>query len=275
MSAHASLEELRVGHCLPRMRTEVWNGFIFINLNAKAPPLKQRLKRVTAELENYRMSELGATPVLEFPDYPWNWKWMQENGLEPYHITHCHKGYHEMAPAHNSRFLEWNEEDDGAVFGEVAWTHIDASFNETGKAMFPPIPTLSERDRWRVAFFVVPPNLLVATLSDLCFYFVVRPHGANSITLRVGFLFPPTTLERPDFDETYAKIMEGFSVINDQDVSANISVQRGRLSRFAKRGRMSPLETPTDHLNRWMVKRYRDYAEELERRAEECRPSGR
>jgi phenylpropionate dioxygenase-like ring-hydroxylating dioxygenase large terminal subunit len=274
MSAHASLEELRVGHCLPRIRTEIWNGFIFINLNGEAPPLKERLKRVTAELENYRMNELGATPVLEFPDYPWNWKWMQENGLEPYHITHCHRGYHEMAPAHNARFLEWNEQDDGAVFAEIKTTHIDASFNETARAMFPAITTLSERDRWRVVFFVVPPNLLVATLSDFCFYFVVRPQGANGITLRVGFLFPKTTLELPDFEETYGKVMQGFSAVNDQDVSANTSVQRGRRSRFAKRGRTSPLETPTDHLNRWMVKRYRGYVEELERRTEGRRPSG-
>ena len=61
-------------------------------------------------------------------------------------------------------------------------------------------------------------------------------------------------------------------MINDQDVSANISVQRGRHSRFANRGRTSPLEATTDHLNRWMVKRYRDYAEELEHRADDAGP---
>jgi phenylpropionate dioxygenase-like ring-hydroxylating dioxygenase large terminal subunit len=267
MEPHAKLEALRADHCLPRPRTEIWNGFVFVNLDGRARPLAPRLKRLSAEIGNYRFERLLATPVEDYPDNPWNWKWMLENGLEPYHTPVAHKGYHEMAPAHQSTFPAWEEEEDGAVYYETRFTHIDASFNDTGRCLLPVIPGLAERDRWRVLFIVVPPNLLITTLSDLAFYFVVRPEGAGAITLRVGFLFPQSTLELPDFGQTFARVLAGFNIVNEQDIRANISIQQGRRSRFAHRGRIGPLEMPIDHLNRWYIRRYREYARELERRA--------
>jgi phenylpropionate dioxygenase-like ring-hydroxylating dioxygenase large terminal subunit len=266
MEAHASLNELRADHCLPLLRTEIWNGFIFINLDGKAAPLSPRLKKLSSELENYHLSDLIGTPVENYSGNPWNWKSMHENGLEPYHALYAHKGYHEMAPAETAVFPDWDD-DDGAIYNGIKLAHIDAAFTDTTKCLFPIISTLAERDRWRFVVSVIPPNILIATLSDLAFYFLVLPHGANSMTLRVGFLFPKSTLELPDFDQTLAKVLEGFNTINDQDISANKNVQKGKRSRFGHRGRMAPLETPTDHLNRWLVKRYRAYANEVERSA--------
>ena len=266
MEEYASLDELRAGHCLPVLRSEIWNGFIFINLDGKAPPLVSRLRRVTKELENYHFSDLVGISVEEYTENPWNWKSMHENGLEPYHALYAHKGYHEMAPAELTDFPEWDDDDDGAVYDAIKLAHIDASFNPTEKCLLPVIETLKERDRWRFVICVVPPSVLIATLSDLAFYFLVLPHGANSITLRVGFLFPESTLELPDFEQKYQAILEGFNIINDQDINANTNVHRGKRSRFGNRGRMAPLETSTDHLNRWFVKRYRAYAEELGRK---------
>ena len=40
---HASLEELQQSYCLPLLRTEVWNGFIFVNMDGQAKPLAPRL----------------------------------------------------------------------------------------------------------------------------------------------------------------------------------------------------------------------------------------
>ena len=40
MDAHASLEELRRTSCLPTLRMEIWNGFVFVNMDGNALPLK-------------------------------------------------------------------------------------------------------------------------------------------------------------------------------------------------------------------------------------------
>jgi hypothetical protein len=49
---------------------------------------------------------------------------------------------------------------------------------------------------------------------------------------------------------------------NDQDVVADTAVQKGLKSRFAPRGHFSWKETTVVQLNRWLVKRYRAYAEQ-------------
>ncbi|MEQ8388949.1 MAG: aromatic ring-hydroxylating dioxygenase subunit alpha [Alphaproteobacteria bacterium] len=264
MERTASLDELREDHCLPTLRSEIWNGFIFVNLSGTARPLASRLKRLTAEVKNHRLADLVALPPIDIPDNPWNWKWMQENGVEPYHTAVAHRGYHDMAPNRNATFPDWDPEDDGAIFSPTAFTHRDANFTRTGKSMFPVLESLTEEDRWRVMFSVVPPNMLFTTLPDGAFYFIIRPAGPENITLRVGFLYPESTVKRPDFEETLEKVLEDFNEINDQDITANRAVQEGRRSRFVYGGRYGYLETPLIHFNRWLVTRFRAYAAELE-----------
>lgn len=265
MSRTCPIEDLREDHSLPVLRHEIWNGFVFVNLSGDAAPLGPRLKRLSAEVGNHRLADLVALPPVDIPNNPWNWKWMQENGVEPYHTAFAHKGYHDMAPSRNATFPEWDEEDDGAVYSPTEFTHIDANFTRTGKSAFPPVKTLTEADRSRVMFAVVPPNMLFTTLPDGAFYFVIRPVGPGNITLRVGFLYPETTVARPDFEETFGRVLEDFNIINDQDIAANRAIQAGRRSRFAHGGRYGFQETPLLHFNRWLVKRYRAYAATLER----------
>lgn len=261
------VKELRKNHCLPLLNMESWNGFIFVNLDGRAPPLAPRLKGFTEVLQNYRIGELQALPPEDFADNPWNWKWMQENGLEPYHTPVAHYGTHDVAPAHQSAFPDWSDDDDGAVYYTTRFIHIDGHFTKSQKCIFPILPKLDETDRWRVVFGVVPPNLLIATLPDSAFFFLTLPSGANKIDLRVSYLFPQSTLDLPDFEQTYERLVKDINAINMEDITANISVHQGRQSRFANRGRVAPLEVPMAQINHWFVRRFRAYAEELERKA--------
>ena len=79
----------------------------------------------------------------------------------------------------------------------------------------------------------------------------------------MGFVYPKSTLEMPDFYEILPEVVEGLSLYNDQDVVANILVHRGLKSRFANRGRYAPKEKTLPQFNRWLIKRYKEYAESL------------
>lgn len=263
MDAHASLEELAATHCLPKVRTEVWNGFIFMNISGKAAPLAPRLKRLTEEVKNHHMAELGATPTQDWGGNPWNWKFMQENAIEPHHTWYLHKGPHDFAPSRLATFAEWDENDDGAVYHPTGFVHLDGNFTMAFKCLFPPIKTLTERERQRVMFVTVPPNLFFGAVPDGVFYYVIIPHGANGLTLRVGFLYPKETLRQPNFPFVFKTVVDGLMVYNDQDVVANRKSHLGLKSRFANRGRYAPKEATLPQFNRWLVKRYRAYARAL------------
>jgi phenylpropionate dioxygenase-like ring-hydroxylating dioxygenase large terminal subunit len=206
---------------------------------------------------------MGAVPTIDWPDNPWNWKYMHENAIEPYHTRYLHKGVHDFAPSKLATFSDWDEADDGAIYHPTGFLELDGNFTATYKSLYPVIETLTEAERKRVMFACVMPNLFFAAVPDGLLYYIILPQGANEITLRVGFIYPKSTLAMPDFFEILPKVVDGLSIYNDQDVEANILVQRGLKSRFANRGRYAPKEKTLPQFNRWLIKRYKSYAESL------------
>ncbi len=263
MKAHASMDELRKTYCLPNLRVEIWNGFIFVNMGGDATPLGPRLKRLSEEIENHHLGEMGATPTMDWTGNPWNWKFMHENAIEPHHTGYLHKGPHDFAPPHLASFVEWDGNDDGAVFHPTGFLTRDANFTAEFRCLFPIIETLTDAERQRVMFACVLPNLFFGCVPDGCFYYLILPEGANAITIRVGLLYPHATLGMDDFEATLKSVIDGISIYNDQDTVANTAVHKGLKSRFANRGRYAPKEATLPQMNRWLVKRYKAYAGDL------------
>jgi phenylpropionate dioxygenase-like ring-hydroxylating dioxygenase large terminal subunit len=266
MNSVLPLAELKKQAFLPVLRSEIWNGFIFVNLDGHAKPLALRLKRLTKEIENHHMGEMLATPTFEFAPYDWNWKYMQENAIEPYHTWYLHRGIHDFAPSRLVSFDDWDAEDDGAVYHPTGFLELDANFNMSFKCLFPVIKTLTEKERRRVMFVTVPPNLFFGCVPDGVFYYIIRPQSANRIILRVGFLYPKETLKERNFDYIFKMTVDGLCAYNDQDVASNASVHMGLKSRFAPRTRYAPKEKTLSQMNRWLVQRYKAYAAALEAR---------
>jgi phenylpropionate dioxygenase-like ring-hydroxylating dioxygenase large terminal subunit len=266
MNSVLPLAELQKQAFLPVLRSEIWNGFIFVNLDGQAMPLAPRLKRLTKEIENHHVGEMLGTPTFDFPEYDWNWKYMQENAIEPYHTWYLHRGIHDFAPSRLASFVEWDPEDDGAVFHPTGFVELDGNFNMSFKCLFPVIKTLTPKERQRVMFITVPPNLFMGAVPDGVFYYIIRPLTANKIVLRVGFLYPEATLANKNFDYIFKMAVDGLCAYNDQDVASNAGVHVGLKSRFAPRTRYAPKEKTLSQMNRWLVKRYKAYAAELESR---------
>jgi phenylpropionate dioxygenase-like ring-hydroxylating dioxygenase large terminal subunit len=266
MNTVLPLEELKREAFLPVLRSEIWNGWIFVNMSGNAKPLAPRVKLLSKEIENHHMGEMMSTPTFEFGPYPWNWKYMQENAIEPYHTWYLHRGIHDFAPSRLASFYDLDEDDDGAVFHPTGFIEIDANFNMSFKCLFPVIKTLTEKERRRVMFVTVPPNLFFGAVPDGVFYYIIQPSGANSLKIRVGFLYPAATMQDKNFDYIFKTAVDGLCAYNDQDVLSNAEVHRGLKSRFAGRTRYAPKEKTLSQLNRWLVKRYKAYANEIEMR---------
>ena len=264
MEPHASLEEMQKSFCLPQIRTEVWNGFIFINLSGDAPALAPRCKRLTKELEKHHLSDLGATQTVDWGPGPWNWKFMHENAIEPHHTWYLHKGPHDFAPSRLVSFAEWDEDDDGAIYHPTGFVYLDGNFTAAFKCLFPALETLTERERKRVMFACILPNLFLAAVPDGCFYYLVLPNSPHAMTIRVGWVYPQSTLRMKTFDLVFPHVADGLAIFNDQDTVANTAVHKGLKSRFANRGRYAPREATLPQFNRWLIKRYKAYAAQLE-----------
>ncbi|MCE2531223.1 MAG: aromatic ring-hydroxylating dioxygenase subunit alpha [Acidimicrobiia bacterium] len=244
--------------CLPQLSVEVWQGFVFAHFEPDPPPLAPTLTQLADEMANYGVSEMVSLPTMDIPDYPWNWKVMLENFMEPYHNAFLHKGIHDFALGHG--FVE-HTPDENVIMHPTGFDRADGAFNPLHKALLPPIPTLTEDQRNRVMFAMIPPMMPLGLVPDHMFYFLVLPGGANRITIRVGLCVPPEALQVRNFGKIIDWIVDGIMMYNDQDVVADTAVQKGLRSRFAPRGRFSWKETTVAQLNRWLYERYRAYAE--------------
>jgi phenylpropionate dioxygenase-like ring-hydroxylating dioxygenase large terminal subunit len=242
---------------LPQIRVEQWMGFVFVNLDPDAGPLAPTLERYSKYLTNYHLTEAVCPGTFTLEDMPWNWKVMFENFNDGYHANRLHQYVQDFCPSNLSAFPEPWSDDSNVIFRTSGYTHIDGGFNATHRVIMPVFPDLTEEERSRSTFALIPPTLCFGTAPDQCFFFLVRPKSAQTIDVEIGYLFHPSALDDPLFEEKIALSDAGVQVFVRQDQDATTKVQYGLNSRFAPRGRYSWQEESHVQFNRWLVQRYR------------------
>jgi len=263
MNETVPLADLKAETSLPSHQVEIWNGFVFTNLDPAAPPLTPTIHKLTAALENYHIEDMVSMPVAEIRDCEWNWKPQLENGIEPYHSAYLHGVLHDFAHVRLTSFVPF-EEADGAVYHPTGFYHENAGFNPTAQALLPIIPTLNEEQRKEVIFASIPPNLGFGVVPEGLFYYLVLPAGPGKINLRIGHLYPEESTQHPVFEHLYKIAQDGLVIFHNQDASSTASVQRGNKSRFRQPGRYSFQEESLLQFYQWLNIRYQAYARTLD-----------
>ena len=243
-------------HGLIELKTEIWQGFVMANFDPGAAPFAPTMAKIDAMLENYG---LAATTTLEgktIPGLAWNWKVMMENFNDPYHASRLHGPLQTFAPSHMNDFLDWDD-DDGAIGRIQHFTDMDGSFNPTKRCLLPVFANLTEDQRRRGGFVLIPPTLALAIVPDEVAYFIISPDGPGHITIHIGYCFESSALKDPMFEYLFEAAEAGVNNFNVQDIYADEMTQKGLNSHLAPRGRYSWQEETLVQFNRWLVKRYR------------------
>ncbi|WP_439115918.1 aromatic ring-hydroxylating oxygenase subunit alpha [Ilumatobacter sp.] len=242
---------------LPQLRVEEWLGFVFVNFDQDASPLAPTLERYSPFVHNYDLENAVCPGTFTLEGMPWNWKVMFENFNDGYHANRLHEYVQDFCPSNLSDFpVPWSD-DSNVIFRTGGYTHIDGGFNATHRVIMEVFPDLTEEERTRSTFALMPPTLCFGTAPDQCFFFLIRPTGPETIDVEIGYIFHPSALEDPLFEQKMALSDAGVQVFVDQDQDATTKVQRGLRSRFAPRGRYSWQEESHIQFNRWLVQRYR------------------
>jgi phenylpropionate dioxygenase-like ring-hydroxylating dioxygenase large terminal subunit len=242
---------------LPALNVEIWQGFVFVHADPNAAPLAPTLATYEPYLAHYDLDHAVCPGTFTLTDLPWNWKVMFENFNDGYHANKLHHTIQDFCPSELAAFpVEW-EPTSNVIFRTNGYTHIDGGFNATTKALMPVFPKLTEEERWRSTFALMPPTLCFGTAPDQAFFFIVRPKTADTIDVEIGYLFHPSALDHPMFDHLFKMSDAGVQVFVAQDQDATTKVQRGMHSRYAARGRYSWQEESHVQFNRWLVQRYR------------------
>jgi phenylpropionate dioxygenase-like ring-hydroxylating dioxygenase large terminal subunit len=84
-------DEIRLVEC----RVDTWGGFVFVNLDPKAPPLREAIGPAARFLDPAALDRMG---VLwhKLVELPINWKAALDAFLESYHVPNVHPEYPEL-----------------------------------------------------------------------------------------------------------------------------------------------------------------------------------
>ncbi len=239
---------------LPHFACAEWEGFVFVAFEEQERTPAEMWPSAHDLLRNYRMDEMrGPNPSVV--EWGVNWKVSVENAVECYHCTTVHGDHHATAPTRNTVDSPLAFED-GAFATRVRNTDIDTDFTTTGKILFDPLPHLTEDQRQHSMWVILPPNLLLSLQHDNVHYFLAEPQSSIHTRLSIGYLYPESTLQRPDFEELFREGQEAWAPILEQDIEITARVQRGLASKYAPRGRYSWQEAAVANFNRWLVNRY-------------------
>ena len=209
---------------LPELATEIWRGFVYVNLDGKAKPLAPRLKGLEPYVRNFHPEDMVVQTVLD-EVWPTNWKCLAENFMEGYHLSTVHHiTLHHRTP---TRLCEKIPPGEG-------YTGYKSYYTRKTPQRKPYHPDLTAEEKRYGMFFWIFPSQVVALvpngLSSLCLQPRGRRRGGQP---RYNVIVQAGSLARLGGQARFNRIM-------DEDRAQLARVRRGLMSRYVEPNRLGP-----------------------------------
>ncbi len=221
---------------LPDMRCEEWLGWVFVTLNADAPPVGDQLSDVEKMVGDYNMAAYTET---FFETHVWdtNWKVLAENFMESYHLPVCHAG----TIGGLSKLEEMI-----CPPGEKAFNYHTILKDETLKiALAHPSNTRMEGDRRRTTYLLaLYPSLLITLTPGYFWYLTLHPEGVGKVRIGFGGGMSNDYSGDRDAQAQLDQLKTLLDAVNVEDKGCTEKVYRGLCSTSAEPGHLSHLERP-------------------------------
>lgn len=232
---------------LASIQVEVWQGFIFVNLDPNAEPLLSRLPGLDDLVGAYDMANMNIAGSVDY-DCPWNWKLLVENFME---------AYHHIGP-HNESLQGTYPAKKAYVSGSVesGWSVLHMpSIEEHGETLLPSLPGLDGRQENQSLASVIMPTFCWINTPAIAFWYQLQPKAHDDMTLTIHALAPKAMLEGDTEGVAGELLLSVIKGIHEEDIPVNLGAWQGLHAPLAKQGRLSRLEESIWQLNQWWVAR--------------------
>jgi len=159
---------------LPAFPCELWQGFIYVNLQRGAEPLSARLHALDALIGPYQPKKMRVVHVAE-EMWRVNWKCLIENFMEAYHLSVVH-------PQTLRPYVPTSMARKGA--DDRAFTSYEANYDSRAESRGRGSEQLTAAQRNRSTLFCVYPTHIVSVAATLLSSISVQPLTADSLGLR-------------------------------------------------------------------------------------------
>jgi len=229
---------------------DTWQGFVFVNFDLNAAPLKQFIGNLGAHTACYNWEDMVTVRHREVV-IKTNWKSYVENSMEPIHLPLVHK------------------KSIGHVFasGKAGWkyTHGPGEFTimhtltDKSRAILPGdegferLPGLTGTAADGAQYIHVNPCTTIGADLDCMWFKHMVPEGPHQVRNIAAFCFPKSALARPDFDRIIQNYYRRFDLVIDEDNAIAEQQFDGINNPMVKVGRFSHFEENVHWFDNWVI----------------------
>lgn len=227
----------------------VWDGHIFINLAANPPPLASQLADLPGKFRAWTMQDLRLFRRIVY-EVPANWKLIILNYNECLHCPVLHPLLNRLTD-----YLGADNEPPQPTYmgGTMGFRNGAETMSLDGKRRREYLPGLGERDRQRVCYYAIYPNLFLSLHPDYMLTHTLWPRACDRTEIVCEWHFHPDEMARPGFDPSDA--IEFWDITNREDWGISAKSQLGIKSRAYRPGPYSEREALLHAFDEWVLER--------------------
>jgi phenylpropionate dioxygenase-like ring-hydroxylating dioxygenase large terminal subunit len=260
MSKSKRFEREHDSYCLSSFKTEVWNGFVFVNLDPDAEPLAPRMGEIEEITANYDLADWVQVDRVDWPESPANWKLVMDNGRECYHHQGAHK--ETLEPLWPANMVDADTTDSKYWYYQRMFVSPEMAVGqEEGHLqhplVLPAFEGLSAFDRSQYLLIGVYPSMFFACGPDMLITGKWLPTGPASHKFELGICVHKSQLDDPDLKEKLAESVQWAHDLQVEDSRMITGIQSMLESRHAQRGGalQYPLERPMWQFQQYLAHR--------------------
>jgi Rieske 2Fe-2S family protein len=196
---------------LNALQAEEWDGHVFVNFLASAPPLREQLGELPAKFEQWGMSDLRLGHRIVY-DVKANWKLIIQNYNECLHCPNLHPALNKL-----SHYLSGENEPLRTTYmgGRMDLRPGVETLSMDGTCPRALLPGLLGEDRRRVYYYAIFPNMLLSLHPDYMMVHTLWPLAPDRTINVCEWHFHPQELRQPGF--TASDAIEFWDLTNRQD----------------------------------------------------------
>jgi len=236
--------------CLPQFQVEVWQGWVYVSLDAKADALAPRLVKLSERLENYQLSKYRTLFRAE-EIWDTNWKILVQNFTEGYHLFVAHAKT--IEPAMPTKLANAMHGGDGFSLYEQG--RVAGKSYEHNSYVAVKNDALTEDEKMKAVLSAVFPCHVFSVVAERLFWLSLQPYGTDQVKVFWGVdVYPGAAPNDPDERAAFiAELKAGFDRINNEDKPIISEIVKNARALAAAPGRLSPKERTVWYFQKYLA----------------------
>jgi len=244
---HDSIDRENLG--LFEVRSHIWLGFVFINIDGNAPAFEDYAAEAIERYKDFdrpihKCGDEG-TFTMEVSS---NWKLAIENGAESYHLPWIHPGLNSYSRLEDHYHIEA----DGPFCGQGV-TIYNPSLSEDGRS-FPSFADQNPKWQGAAEYPMFFPNIMIGVQNDHLWGFIVEPISHDRSREHVQIFYTDESVAGDEFADMRKKNAEMWAEVFAEDIFVVEGMQKGRHASHFDGGKFSPvMDNPTHDFHVWVA----------------------